>query len=59
MARAKKDYRKVSFNLETEIVERLEVYCDAKGQSKTVAVERILKEAFDRFDSENKQSAKK
>ena len=52
MARPKKEGRKVSFYMDAEIVERLDRYCDEMGQTKTVAVERILKAHLDKYDME-------
>lgn len=58
MARPKvKNSKKMSFNLEAEIVDRLHEYADEKGQSLTVAVERILKEALDKHDEESAKKA--
>lgn len=57
MARPKKEGRKVSFYMDAEIVERLDEYCEEMGQSKTLAVERIIKAHLDEHDKEkqNKQ----
>jgi hypothetical protein len=52
MARPKKDGLKVSYYMDASIVARLKEYCDDKGQSQTVALERILKEKFDAYDHE-------
>ncbi len=38
--------------MEANIVDRLHQYADKKGQSLTVAVERIIKEALDKEDAE-------
>ena len=42
MARAKKDNVPVSVRLEKMIFEKLSMFCEDSGQSKTVAVERAL-----------------
>lgn len=48
MARPKKDSHAFSMKMSAEVYERLEKYCEEKGQTKTTAVERILNEAFDK-----------
>ena len=57
MARPRKEGKKVSFYMDAEIVERLDEYCEEMGQSKTLAVERIIKARLDEHDKEkqNKQ----
>ena len=52
MARVKKDGKNISFYMEADIVDRLHEYADEKGQSLTVAAERIIKEALDKEDAE-------
>lgn len=52
MARPKKDGKNISFYMETSIVDRLHTYAEEKGQSLTVAAERIIKEALDKHDQE-------
>lgn len=42
MPRQKKDGRYINFKIRTEIYEMFERYAEEKGQSKTVAIERIL-----------------
>lgn len=49
MARAKKDGRYVNYNIEREIYEKLEKYCEEVGQTKTVAIERILTKYLDNY----------
>lgn len=44
MAREKKDGRHINLYIEREIIEMLEQYCDDVGQTKTVAIERALKQ---------------
>ena len=50
MARPKKDGEYLHCYINKEISERLTQYADEKGQTKTVAVERILKEFLDKED---------
>lgn len=58
MARPKsKNGKNVSFYMDAQIVERLHDYAAEKGQSLTVAVERILKEALDKHDEESAKNA--
>ena len=52
MARPKKEGKKVSFYMDAEIVERLDEYCEEMGQSKTLAVERIIKARLAEHDKE-------
>ena len=44
MAREKKDGRHINLYIEREIIEHLEQYCEEVGQTKTVAIERALKQ---------------
>lgn len=44
MAREKKDGRHINLYIEREIIETLEQYCEEVGQTKTVAIERALKQ---------------
>ena len=54
MARPKKkDGKNISFYMDADIVDRLHVYADDKGQTLTLAVERILRDALDRYDEES------
>lgn len=50
MARDKKDYIAFNCKLDRDVALRLDKYCEVKGQTKTLAVERILKEYFDAYD---------
>ncbi len=54
MSKPKKIGRKVSFILKKDIVDRFEVYCDELGQSKTLAIERILEAHLNRYDDSKK-----
>ena len=42
MPREKKDGRYINYKIRRDLDEMLEKYADEKGQSKTVAIERIL-----------------
>lgn len=56
MPRKKKDGRHINYYIDRLIYERLEEYADEKGQTMTTALERILKQFFDKNDEEKKQS---
>lgn len=49
MAREKKDGRHINLYIEREIIEQLENYCDEVGQTKTVAIERALKQYLEEY----------
>ena len=52
MPRKKKDGRFINYYIDRQIFERLERYADDKGQQMTSALERILEEHLDRYESE-------
>ena len=52
MPRKKKDGRHINYYIDRMIYERLEEYADEKGQTMTMALERILKDFFDRPETE-------
>ena len=56
MPRKKKDGRHINYYIDRVIFERLEEYADEKGQTMTTALERILKQFFNKTDEEKKQS---
>lgn len=56
MPRKKKDGRHINYYIDRLIYERLEEYADEKGQTMTTALERILKQFFNKTDEEKKQS---
>lgn len=58
MPRAKKDGRYINYFIDREIYERLEKYADEKGQTKTIAIERILKEHLDKYFGDAETNAK-
>ena len=43
MPRPKKDGKMLNIKIQSDIYNTLEKYCDDKGQTKTIAIERILK----------------
>ena len=49
MAREKKDGRHINLYIEREIIELLEQYCKEVGQTKTVAIERALKQYLSEY----------
>lgn len=42
MGKRKKDGRYISLYIDTTVADELEEYCEAMGQTKTTAIERIL-----------------
>ena len=56
MPRMKKDGRHINYYIDRLIYERLEEYADEKGQTMTTALERILKQFFDKTDEEKRKS---
>ena len=56
MPRPKKDYQSLNVKLDSAIMERFKKYCDIMGQTKTMALERILTRHLDEFEKQrNKQ----
>lgn len=53
MPRAKKDGQHINCYIDRTLCERLKAYADEKGQTMTMALERILKQYF---ESENKEA---
>lgn len=47
MARAKKDGEKISFYVDRQVMEDLRAYAEEKGQTVTMAMERILRTYLD------------
>ena len=52
MSRPKKNGTYLNVCIDSDIYRRLTAYCEAAGQSKTVAVERSLKEYIEKYDRE-------
>ena len=66
MARAKKDGEKISFYVDRQVMEDLRVYAEEKGQTVTMAMERILRAFLDKevagkhkIESSNNERLKK
>lgn len=53
MARPKKDGTYLNVCIKTEVYKRLTQYCEETGQPKTVAVERILTNFFNKRSKED------
>lgn len=51
LPRQKKDYIPLHIKMDTNLMKRLEDYCEKAGQTKTMAIERIVKEFLDRLES--------
>ena len=56
MPRKKKDGRHINYYIDRMIYEQLEEYANEKGQTMTMALERILKQFFDKTDEEKRKS---
>lgn len=54
MARPKKNGQPVSLIMDKDLFARLEAYCEASGQTKTVAIERAVSMFIDDYDSKMK-----
>lgn len=52
MPRKKKDGRFINYYIDRRIYERLERYANEKGQQMTTAIERILQEHLDKYETE-------
>ena len=50
MPRAKKDGQHINCYIDRALCERLKAYADDKGQTITMALERILKQYFEEID---------
>ncbi len=55
MVREKKDSTPFSIKMDTATFVRLEEYCKASGQSKTVAIERAINKFIDEYDEQMKK----
>lgn len=49
MPREKKDGRYINYYISRDVYEKLERYCDEMGQTKTIAIERILNSYLDNY----------
>ena len=52
MPRKKKDGRHINYYIDRLIYERLAKYAEEKGQTMTMALERILKDFFEKTETE-------
>lgn len=52
MVAGRKNGKYLNICIDADIYDRLEAYCEAVGQKKTAAVERILTDYLDRFDKD-------
>lgn len=55
MPRAKKDGQHINCYIDRTLCERLKAYADEKGQTMTTALERILKQYFERVNQEKSE----
>ena len=51
MARLRKDYTDLHIKMDTTLMNRLIEYCDEVGQTKTMAIERIIKDFLDKHQN--------
>lgn len=51
MPRPKKDGKHINYYIDRELYEKLRDLAEERGQTMTVAIERILKDYFDKLDS--------
>lgn len=56
MPRAKKDGVNINYFIRKDVKEKLDAYCEEKGQTATMAIERILEEHLDRHFAEKEDS---
>ena len=59
MGKRKKDGRYISLYIDTAVANELEEYCEAMGQTKTTAIERILHKHFTEWKEANESSKDK
>lgn len=52
MAQKKKDYVALHIKMDADLMHRLEAYCDEAGQTKTMAVERIIRAFLDKLSTD-------
>ncbi len=55
MARTKKDAKILNVKLDREVHEKLEQFCDESGMTKTIAVEKILRNYFNEYFNRPKE----
>lgn len=59
VAQQKKDYIALHIKMDASLMHRLEEYCDEVGQTKTMAVERIVGAFLDERDEKKQDEEKK
>ena len=55
MAQQKKDYIALHIKMDASLMRRLEEYCDKAGQTKTMAVERMVSAFLDHRDTQEEK----
>lgn len=50
MPKPRKDWKALNIKIQSSVYDELEKYCEETGLSKTVAVERILSKAFEKYE---------
>ena len=55
MAQPKKDYIALHIKMDAPLMRRLEEYCDEVGQTKTMAIERIVGAFLDERDNKKRK----
>ncbi len=58
MGRQKKDSKPINLNLDRQLVEQLEQYCEEVGQTKTTALERILRRFLEEYYQKDGRNSK-
>ena len=58
MAQQKKDYIALHIKMDAPLMRRLEEYCDEAGQTKTMAVVRIIGAFLDERDAKKEEKEK-
>lgn len=58
MAKPRKNAKNISFYMDADIVDRLHEYADDKGQTLTMAAERLLKEGLDKYEKDKEEHDK-
>ena len=59
MAQQKKDYIALHIKMDAPLMRRLEEYCDEAGQTKTMAVERIIGAFLDERDAKKEEKERR
>ncbi len=55
MSREKKDAKILNIKMDREIHERLEIFCEETGMTKTIATEKILRRYFEEYFKKSKK----